>query len=293
LLNFQRKEKYRGQPREAPGGDQMSKEKENEEPAGSAPVNPIQEPDNTPSELEAKEEANAEGESKAADTPNPHDARIAALEKMLSDSQGMIGKQSTEVGSLRKELESLRKPAEPAGPTLEEQIDAISDQMENGDIGLKEGNRMIAKISAQMAEKSTVSKFQEQRKEEQLVSMQQKFLGDNPDFEEVRDNGTLDQIMAQDPMADVYTAYRIYKAGQEIESIKTGYEQKLSEVAAKIPQAKEEGAKLAQGAAEAGKVLGKNGTAARSAAETIKPFKSTQDAHDAMLATLQGMRGAK
>lgn len=259
--------------------------RENEVPVGSVPVNPLV-ADNTP-EVEAPVEAI---EAPAAADPSEVDKRIATLEKMLADSQGMIGKQSGEVGSLRQQLSSLQQANQPQEPSLEDQIDEISAKMEEGDIGLREGNKLIAKLSAKMGADSAFQLIGEKQNQEKVSAIHGKFLADNPDFEELRDNGTLQSIIDQDPMADLYSAYQMVKAQRDRETLTATYEQEKAAIAAKIPQAKEEGAKLAQGASEAGKVLGKNGTAARAAAESVKPFKTKQDAHDAMMKTLQQMR---
>jgi hypothetical protein len=251
------------------------------EPVGSVPVNPMV-ADNT-------EEAPVETapvENKPEDKPaeSPDAAKIAQLEKMLNDSKSMIGKQSSEVGSLRKQLEGLQQ-AQPKGPSIEDQIDEISDKMELGEIGLKDGNRQIAQLSAQMGERSAMNKFNQQKEQDRIGTIQQKFLKDNPDFEGLRANGALTPYMEADPLADEYVAFKQYKADEKIKALDAEYQ-------GKIAAAKEEGAKLAQGAEAAGKVLGKSGSAARVAVTTPKPFKSSQEAQDAMLSTLRDMRSA-
>lgn len=255
-----------------------------QEPAGSVPVNQVA--DNTPEATTP--EAPAQDTPKVeAEATTPTDDNYAKLEKQFNDAKSMIGKQSSEVGSLRKQLQEMQQAREePAGPSMEDQIDVISDQIENGDIGLKEGNRAIAKLSAQMAEQNALAKFGQQKETERVSSMQQKFLQDNPDFEELVNNGALAPYLDADPMADEYVAFKQFKADEKIKGLQEEYE-------AKIAAAKEEGAKLAQGADAAGKVLGKTGSAARVASSTPKPFKNQQDAHNAMLATLQGMRSAQ
>lgn len=261
--------------------------KENQVPAGSVPVG--QSTDNNETAMEAPAELVVEQE-KQEEVKGPEkagDDKISKLEKMLNDSKSMIGKQSSEVGALRKQLQELQQAkAEPAGPSLEDQIDVISDQIENGDIGLKEGNRAIAKLSAQMAEQSAMAKFSQQKETERVSTMQQKFLQANPDFEELVNNGVLDSYLEADPMADEYVAYKQYKADERVKALEEEY-------AAKIAAAKEEGAKLAQGADAAGKVLGKTGSAARATSSAPKPFKNAQDAQNTMLAQLRAMRSAQ
>ena len=250
---------------------------EGKEPVGSVPINPLAEVvENTPE---------AVAPAPVVDKPveSPEAAKIAQLEKMLNDSKGMIGKQSNEVGTLRKQLEEMKMAQTPKGPTIEEQIDSISDQMEAGDLGLKEGNRMIAQLSAQLGKQSAMSEFSQQKDNERVVGIQQKFLKDNPDFEELRANGMLQPYLEADPLADEYVAFKQFKADEKIKNLEAEYQ-------VKIAAAKEEGAKLAQGAEAAGQVIGKNGSTARAAVSVPKPFTSRQDAETAMLATLQGMR---
>ena len=108
-------------------------------------------------------------------------------------------------------------------------------------------------------------------------------MKDNPDFEELRANGALQPYLESDPLADDYVAFKQFKSDEKVKALETEYQ-------AKIAAAKDEGAKLAQGAEAAGKVLSRSGSAARAAVSAPKPFGSRQEAESAMLATLQGMR---
>jgi hypothetical protein len=256
---------------------------EEKEPAGSVPFNPMQAEDNT--QEAPAQEANAEPgtENPKGASGETESSRIEKLEKMLHDSRAMIGRQSTEVGALRQKLEGSLQPAAAPGPSIDEQIDLISERIENGDVSLKDGNRLIAQLSAKMGAETALNSINQRQQKERVLGIQQKFLSDNPDFQELRDNGTLQQYLDADPMADEYVAFKQYKADERVKSLEADY-------AAKITAAKEEGAKLAQGANATGKVLGKSGSAARAAVSAPKPFKNTQEASAAMLAQLQAMR---
>jgi len=228
-------------------------------------------------------------EPKAEPTPNPLEEKISKLEKELENSQKLIGKHSDEVKTARgmkQELEELkaRLPQEPKGPTVEEQIDEISAKMEDGDIGLREGNRLIAQLSAQLGKDQAMTEYESRRQQEESGKLQQQFMEKNPDYQDVLQSGALEPYLKADPLNDEFSAYKEFKADQRIKELE---EQYRSDLAA----AKEEGAKLASGAENAGKVAGKTGTTLRPTGE-IKKFNNSREATDAMQAELQRIRSA-
>jgi chromosome segregation ATPase len=216
---------------------------------------------------------------------NPLEAKIASLAEQLANAQKLIGKQSGEVKAVRemqKELESLKAKQEPQGPSIEDQIDSISARMEEGELSLREGNKLIAQLSARMGQESALSVFTKQRQQEEAGKIQNNFLEKNPDFAEARDSGELDSYMKANPLHDEFSAYHEYKADKRIQALETEY-------AAKIAAAKEEGAKLASGADNAGKVLGKSGATVRPTGE-VKKFNNPKEATAAMEAELAKIR---
>jgi len=221
-------------------------------------------------------------------TPDPMADKLTKLEEQLAHAQKAIGKQSSEVASARearKELEALKASMAPKGPTIEEQIDQISEQMENGDLGLREGNRAIAQLSAQLGKQSALSEFQQQRQQEETGKIHKGFLDKNPDYLALREAGAFQPYLDADPLADEYVAYHQLKADEKIKALEAEYQ-------AKIIEAKEQGAKLGAGANNAGKVLGKDGAAARPTGE-VQKFKNSRETTSAMEAELARFRAVK
>lgn len=247
-----------------------------QKPYGAEPVNPL--PDN--SEPEVVEETEVVEEA-PVEPDKPKDDNIARLEKMLNDSKSMVGKQSNEIGELRKKLEELTAPKDTA-PPIEDQITDIERQMDEGEIPIRDGMKKILALNSKITASQVMSELDKQRQEEKFSEWQNNFIKDNPQFEEVVSSGALQPYLDADPMADEYVAYKLYQADQQLAQIKADYE-------AKVQAAKEEGAKLAKGAQQAGKVLGKQG-ASPEVKKPQGPWKSRQEAVDAMMAQLQSMR---
>lgn len=263
---------------------------ENKVPAGSEPINPIQtEVDNS-----AEQQAAAEAAQQQAAAPEPDkqapvqaDDKTAKLEKMLADSQKMIGKLGNELGLTRKQVEALSQTkAAPTGPGEQEQLDNIYKQMDSGKIEIAEGVRQLLTINSQLTAKQVMEQFQQQRQQEESSKRESKFLEDNPDYLEVLESGALDEYMKANPLDDQYSAYVRYQADQKIAALK-------AETEAKIAAAKEEGAKLAKGAETAGKVIGRQGGSAAAPPQPRQPFKNNQEASAAMMSKLQEIRGAR
>lgn len=222
-------------------------------------------------------------------TPEPSTAQqddpIVKLESRLRQKESMIGKQGNEIGALRKELEGLRAQITPKGPSEQDMLADLYRKMDSGEIDIANGMQQALQLNSNLTAKQVMSQFQEQQRQQKIMDVQQKFIEKNPDYQEVLESGALDKYLSEDPLADEYTAFKMYKADQRLaESEKAAQ--------AKIAAAKEEGAKLAKGAEAAGKVLGKQGASAAVPAKPQGPWKSTQEAQDAMLQRLKELRGA-
>jgi len=223
--------------------------KEGEIEYGDFNVNPAQDnsPEPEPQPQEEVKEPAAQPKPEAKDNPD------SKLEKMLKDSQSMIGKQGKLIGDLKSKLDALNAPKEePKGPPPDEMINGLLQQMENGEITLQEGLAKALKLNSQLTASQVMQQFQQQKAQEEETGKYSSFLKNNPNFEEIRDSGELTPYLESDPLADDYSAYKEWKKDQEKAALLTEYE-------AKIAAAKEEGAKLAQGADNAQKVIGKQG----------------------------------
>ena len=268
---------------------------ENEVKAGSVVINPLQvdEPNVDQQQIaqppvDGNQDAASQGGANTSDGKQPgSDDQPNKIEEALKASQQMIGRQSQEIGALRAKLEEIaaaKTPQQPAGPTESEQLDELYRKMDIGEIDIAEGMRQALEINSKLTAAQVMSKLQEQRQQEEVTKIHKGFLEKNPDYEQVVQSGALQPYLDADPMADVYTAYQLFKADERVKQLEADYQQK-------ILAAKEEGAKLAKGAEAAGKVIGKQGATALQP-QVNRPFKNTQEATAAMMETLQKMRQA-
>jgi hypothetical protein len=247
-------------------------------PVGTTTINPMSDNPVLPAE-DVKVEAEAPKVDKQEAKP---DDNISKLEAMLKASQTMIGKQSGEIGALRAKFDEMSRP--PAGPSEDQQLADIYKAMETGDMDIHEGMRKALEINSNLTAAKVMNQMSQQQKQARVADVQGKFLKNNPDYEEVIQSGALAQYLEEDPLADEYTAYRLYKADQKLAGVQKDNE-------AKIAAAKEEGAKLAKGAESAGKVLGKQGGSA-AIPQVQRPFKNTQEMTAAGMEQLKAMRAA-
>ena len=167
--------------------------KENETPYGSEPVGSTDNSVMEPEEETAVPEAPKEEPVEAPKEKPQQDSNVAKLEKMLKDSQSMIGKQSSEIGALRSQLESFGKKDAPQDD--QDRVSKIMQQMDEGDISISEGMRQVLAINSQTTASQVMSELSKQRQEEETARMQKEFFDKNPDYQTVIESGELNKYM--------------------------------------------------------------------------------------------------
>lgn len=257
---------------------------ENEVPAGSVVINQIdggqpKEPEQAPQAQQAQDSAPQKQE---ADKQPSVDA-VSRLEDMLKASQSMIGKQSSEIGALRAHIEQMSKP--PEGPGVDQQLNDLLGKMNDGEIDIADGMRQALALNSQLTASQVMNQLSQQQKAQEAQKVQQNFLAGNPDYYDVIQSGALRPYLESDPLSDEYTAYHRFKADERVKQLEADYQQKIA-------AAKEEGARLAKGSEQAGKVIGRQGSTAAPPQQTPRPFKNNQEATAAMMETLRQMRSA-
>lgn len=209
------------------------------------------------------------------------------LAKSYQELEGHVGRQSSEVGDLRKtnqvllsQLELLQQghpsatgwataQQQAVEPSFDEQLGKIQEQVNSGDIDVAEALRQTASVTKQSSLSAAKEEFARMERERSARSIQDQFLKDNPDFLAAQQSGTLTQIRQQNPLHDDFSAYWAHKAQQEAvskaEVEKSAYERGKSDVS-----------KLAQGAEAARKVLANPGTDTRNANPPNQPMSDAQ-----------------
>ncbi len=124
------------------------------------------------------------------------------LEKSLQEMQG--------------QMQAMAKQASPGGESsdLEAQFAEVSRKLEDGDISMSEALAKQRELIEASSSQRIDSIMQEQQRQAEAARIQEKFLADNPDFEELKNSGDLEAIVQTNPLHDMLSAYYAHKAEQ-------------------------------------------------------------------------------
>lgn len=213
-------------------------------------------------------EAAAAAEAAKPKEPEPILGKFKTQDDLVKSYQSLeqqLGKQGEELGSLKKTNETLLKAFEKAGGKdtgkeqqaqevpYEQQIAALSQQVEEGNLSIGEALVKSTQMAVEMATRNTLQKVDEVQQKRGLEATQQQFLKDNPDFTQLRESGTLDQVKQTLPgLHDDFSAYYALKAQQAAAAV----EQARAEG---IAAGKVEAARIADGDKRTEKVIAQPG----------------------------------
>lgn len=222
------------------------------------------------------------GKEKGGDEGANWEERYKQLEKKLGEQGNELGVMRQQNQELQSTLQQMQKQPESQEEAqgLETQLKNIRTKMDVGDLSPDEAMFETAQIVSQMSRMEAeqiadqrLQKFQQDSQAEQILNT---FHKDNPDFEELRQTGTLEEVKKQLPgLHDDFSAYYAYKAQTAADE---AYERGKAEME-----------KLASGDAAAGKVLSKPGNTIRQ--KNQQPLTSPKDIKQSMLDRLKAARG--
>ena len=216
------------------------------------------------------------------------------LASAYKDLEGKLGQQGTEVGNLRKQVElasqMLSNQQTPQGKNTNDRVAEIDSQLKlieergnAGDLTTGEAATQAAQLAAEKATIQSTRQFQQILKQNKAEEIQTNFIKNNPDFKQLQQDGTLDQIKAENPLHDNFSAYMEYK-GRKV----------ASDAQAKTEEAYKkglaEGTKLKEGIQPTTKVLSKPGGNIRQVNQQPVQLKG-QELTNSMLDTLRKFRG--
>ena len=220
---------------------------------------------------------------------------IEALSKQLEDTrsqldnaQQLIGRQSGEVGELRQSLAALseelpQKKGEP-DEDYDARIQELATQYESGEVEGGEAMANIARLAMEKGVKAATTAIRSEMEKTQSQEIEQKFLDQNPDFKDLVNNGSLDDIKKANPLHDDMSAYYEYKARET--------QAKLDEAVKQAEASGEKtGAEMAAQAKKAGNVLGKQGEGVRDKNQPAS-YGSRDGRRQAMAEALRNARAA-
>lgn len=225
--------------------------------------------------------------------------------KAYQELESAHGRQSSEVGDLRKQNDLLlqavaggkgtqqqqvpNQQQQSVEPDYDAQMAAIQKQLDEGDISVTEALKAAAEISAQKGAQLASTKIMTAQKQEKIQAVQKDFLDQNPDYAQFVNSPDLQAYMAKNPLHDQFSAYFAWKADQNAAAVetakKTGFEEGKSAVE-----------KLAQGSEAARNVISGQGAAVRNANPTPPPpawKHNPEDVRKSMYAKLDQVRTKK
>ncbi len=217
---------------------------------------------------------------------------VEDLAKSYQELESMAGRQSSEVGDLRRQMDMIQQQLaagadkgkaeskEAAEPDFDTQLKEIEEQVESGDLSWSQAIRMSAEITAKRTAAEAQKAFQQYDQQKQIQSQQDKFLQDHPDFLEAQKNGTLQQYKQTNPFHDDFSAYWHWKADTQ-----AAEKEALAKEA--FEKGKQEVSQLAKGSEAAKKVLAKPGSDIRKTQATGKRL-SPHEIKQSMLSRIEG-----
>jgi hypothetical protein len=261
------------------------------------PTGPLAEKTTEPDKLEA---GSAEPVEAAESEPEgqPDASEMKKLIEAEKAAQSMIGKQSTEIGTLKAQkaevqrlLDQVLAPAAPVADTDYEAemaniIQGVEEGTETGVSAAAKIEKLTTERNAAQMEAIVDAKLQDANR----LQSEQAFLDRNPEFMGLMEDGTLETIRQTDPnaMGDIGMAFGIWKHQQvlaENEALKA----QIPEVAAAgVEEGKASVSKLAKGSSNAASVLSDEGESVR----TVNPNrpKTPQELQDSGLEALRAVR---
>lgn len=211
-----------------------------------------------------------------------------ALAEAYQNLEGKLGEQGSELGTLRaanktltEQIDAERQAKETTeketATDYESQLKDIYTQLNAGDLSvedaMQQSNALTAEAAAARAAEESTEKFETILQDRDAKAIQQKFLEDNPDFEEIRNSGKLEPFKkASGGMHDDFSAYFAFKATTAHEA------------------GKQEAAKLAAGDEKTKTVLTKPGESIQQTNKPKTPL-SEGETEASMLAALKGGAG--
>jgi hypothetical protein len=248
-----------------------------EEPQGQAPIQP------NAADAQAAQEQLLLGKFKSPDE----------LAKAYSELEQRFGKQSGEVGELRRQQQILfgqleggkgqqggqAKATAPAQPDFDAQLADIQAKVDEGEISIAEALKLSSEVSANKAAILATQQMQQYQQQQQAQQVQTQWLEQNPDYTQFVGSPEHAAIMKANPLHDDFSAYYAWKAEQ---AAAQAYEKGKAEVQS-----------LAQGAEAGRKVLaGQGATIRQNNPAQVPAWKYDPESTKAkMMATLDKIRG--
>jgi hypothetical protein len=227
-------------------------------------------------------------------------SQLESYQKQVADLERIRGTQANELGQLRQNVAALsgqiqgmqRVVPQEQGPT----IDDIAQQLQNGDIDEPQALRMAVQLTTRQTETRLGEKFNKllddrisQFKAEASHSKYvEKFMQDNPGYQEAYDSGKLNQWLEPDGSGGEY-AWAQYQLQQKTAEVEVLKKQSEAAASAAAQNGMDKGIQIEKGKQAAGSVL--SGKSGRFAQQTGVDLSDPNQRRQAGIAKLREMRG--
>jgi K+-transporting ATPase c subunit len=252
-------------------------DKKDQMPAGS------EVPERTSGETnESKDTSVDEGQKKEESSKVSED--MASLQKQLDHAQSLIGKKSSEIDGLKKQLEAKSQAQQKEEP---KNFDAIEEELltklDEGELGLKDALRQMNRIATERGVQLATEQYRAEQNQAKSQEAIDKFIQENPDFEEMKANGDLEVFKKNNPIHDDFSAFLEAKQQQTLQTM----EEKIAEAR---KAGEEDGMRIASESSNASKVLGKKGDEVRDKPQKL--YSNRSETKQAMADALKRSREA-
>lgn len=141
---------------------------------------------------------------------------IGAQNQKISELESVIALITKGLQSASTDQQQVPSQQKQADLDYDARISDIAQNVEKGDIGLAEGFVQVAALTHEKATKEAMGQYNSLMEKQAQQSIENKFIEDNPGFEEARRNGALDAVKKTLPgLHDDFSAYFALQAQQK------------------------------------------------------------------------------
>lgn len=162
-------------------------------------------------------------ETKSADKEPSSDIE-SVLKKYAETQEQITGQLSSLNQQMQSQQQSQQQQVE-QGPDYQSQLTQLDQKLSDGEITLAEHTQQSRNIMQQQLTEQITSQFEEKMSERQAEEARQRFLQENPDFEQVSQSPEFQQFLEQNPVYDVAGAYEHFKRQEQQQQMQTLQEQ--------------------------------------------------------------------
>ena len=200
--------------------------------------------DTKSAEQDTSSKKDAEAKTDSKDTGKDTQGDIESVLKKYADTQEQI---TSQLSSLNERMgqgqQQEQGQQEQAKPDYQSELSALDEKLSDGEITLAEHTQKSRSIMQQQLTEEIASQFEEKMSERQAEEARQRFLEQNPDFEQISQSQEFQNFLQENPVYDVAGAYEHFKRQQDQQQIQS-LQQQLDQLKQQQEAAVKNGAKV-------------------------------------------------